>query len=73
MQQKVPSDLSANSAPSLELWRAYFPNARLIGFDIDDFSKVRIDRCQILQGDISSPSSLAQIRLAANNCIDSCP
>ena len=64
------SDLSANSAPSLEVWRAYFPNARLIGFDIDDFSSVKIDRCQILRGDMSSPRDLAQVAKAADGRID---
>src|SRR6516225_48659 len=40
--------------PSLRMWRDYFPYARLIGFDINDFSSVSIANCRILQGDISS-------------------
>ena len=44
---------SGRQAPSLEMWRRYFPKAKLFGFDIDDFSSVEIDGCVILQGDMS--------------------
>jgi hypothetical protein len=49
----------ASAAPSLEMWKAYFPNADIFGFDIDDFSKVKIDRCSIVRGDMSSRNDLA--------------
>jgi hypothetical protein len=49
----------ASVAPSLEMWRAYFPNADIFGFDIDDFSRVKIDRCRIVRGDMSSRDDLA--------------
>jgi hypothetical protein len=58
------------SAPSLKMWRAYFPNARIFGFDIDDFSQVRIDRCEIIRGDMSSRSDLARAATAIANSID---
>jgi hypothetical protein len=41
------------------MWRAYFPNADIFGFDVDDFSKVKIDRCSIVRGDMSSRDDLA--------------
>jgi hypothetical protein len=57
-------------APSLEMWRAYFPRAQLFGFDIDDFSKVEIDDCTIIRGDMSSPSDLARLVAAAGRQFD---
>jgi hypothetical protein len=48
----------ALSAPSLEMWRAYFPKATIYGFDIDDFTSVRIPGCSILRGDMSSRDDL---------------
>src|SRR5689334_17362159 len=30
-----PSEAGGPRAPSLQMWRQYFPTARLIGFDID--------------------------------------
>jgi hypothetical protein len=55
------SSFSAMRAPSLEMWRAYFPNARLFGFDIDDFSAVRLKECKITQGDMSSRDDLSRM------------
>lgn len=48
-------------APSLQIWREYFPNAKLYGFDIDDFSAVSIPNCTIVQGDSSNPADLARL------------
>ena len=64
------SDLKVDTAPSLQIWRYYFPNANLIGFDIDDFSSVRIANCAILQGDSSSPQDLNSISEVAGGKID---
>lgn len=50
-------------APSLNMWRKYFPQASLIGFDIKDFSKVCIPNCEIVRGDAGNPDDLK--RLAA--------
>jgi hypothetical protein len=58
------------SAPSLEAWRRYFPNAKIIGFDIDDFSEVNLPGVKILQGDMSEPHDLRAIMSAANGPID---
>jgi hypothetical protein len=49
------------SAPSLEMWRSYFPNAKIYGFDVDDFSTVRIDGCTIIQGDMSCRKDLLEL------------
>ena len=48
-------------APSLHMWRDYFPNARLVGFDIFDFGNVSLSNCRILQGDMSSREDLSHL------------
>lgn len=52
---------AALRAPSLEMWRAFFPRARIYGFDIDDFSKIKIDGCKIVRGDMSSHTDLQRL------------
>jgi hypothetical protein len=52
---------AASIAPSLIMWRTFFPNANIFGFDIDDFSLVRIERCTIIRGDMSSPKDLNRL------------
>ena len=56
-----PGDTRHATSPSLRMWRDYFPNARLIGFDINDFSSVSLPNCRILQGDMSSREDLSQL------------
>jgi hypothetical protein len=56
-----PWDKRAQAGPSLRMWRDYFSRARLIGFDIDDFSSVSLSNCRILQGDMSSRRDLSQL------------
>jgi hypothetical protein len=51
----------AHDAPSLRMWRRYFRSAQIVGFDIDDFSGVRIPGCRIMRGDMSSPEDLARL------------
>src|SRR5258708_29439045 len=53
-----PDDRSTPKAPSLRVWRDYFPRAKLFGFDIDDFSTVKIPNCTIVRGDSSSRDDL---------------
>jgi hypothetical protein len=55
------TDAQAVAAPSLQMWRRYFPKARLYGFDIDDFSAVRIEGCTIVRGDMSSRADLDRL------------
>src|SRR6516165_10829464 len=56
-----PSDKRAAASPSLRMWRNYFPYARLVGFDIDDFSSVSLSNCRILRGDMSSREDLSHL------------
>jgi hypothetical protein len=56
-----PADRRDRATPSLRMWRDYFPYARLIGFDIDDFGSVSLSNCRILQGDMSSREDLSQL------------
>jgi hypothetical protein len=51
----------ANQAPSLEMWAAYFPNAQILGFDIEDFSYVSLPRCTIFRGDMGSRDDLREL------------
>jgi hypothetical protein len=62
--------IAATRAPSLEMWRAYFPKASIFGFDIDDFSRVNIDGCSIICGDMSSKDDLEALVRAINSPID---
>lgn len=64
------STLSPSKAPSLEMWREYFPNAKLLGFDVDNFSNVRIENCQIFQGDMSSRADLEKLVRSIGRPID---
>jgi hypothetical protein len=61
---------AAAHAPSLQMWRKYFPLATLFGFDIDDFSKVDIEGCTIFRGDMSSREDLAKLVSAIDRPID---
>jgi hypothetical protein len=57
-------------APSLEMWRAYFPNARLFGFDLNDFKAVSIPGCHIFQGDMGSRDDLLRMARSIGGEID---
>jgi hypothetical protein len=61
---------AALSAPSLEMWRVYFPRAHIYGLDIDDFSKVRIQNCTIMRGDMSSHKDLGRLTRTIGKPID---
>jgi hypothetical protein len=39
------------TCPSLSIWLEYFPDARVYGFDIDDFTGVNLPRTEIFRGD----------------------
>ena len=47
--------------PSLRMWLEYFPQASIAGFDIDDFSAVRLPRARIFRGDQGDPSDLVKV------------
>lgn len=61
---------SIGRAPSLEMWRIYFPKAAVFGFDIDDFSGVNILGCTILRGDAGSRENLQDLLFAIGRPID---
>ena len=52
------------------MWREFFPRASIYGFDIDDFSGVQLERCNILQGDMSSEADLSLLVDAIGEPID---
>jgi hypothetical protein len=52
-------------APSLRVWREYFPNAAIYGYDINDFDFFEQDRTVIFRGDQSSREDLGRF-LAEN-------
>jgi hypothetical protein len=60
----------ASRAPSLQMWHTYFPKAHIYGFDIDDFSEVNIDRCTIIQGDMSCEKDLDRLVRVIGRPID---
>jgi hypothetical protein len=55
-----PLERSYSAIASLRVWRDYFPKARLIAFDIDDFRDVCLSNC-CMQGDMSSQLDLSQL------------
>ena len=55
-----------STCPSLKMWAEYFPKANIFGFDIQDFSDVRLPRTQILQGDQGKADDLLKI-------VEQCP
>lgn len=60
----------AARAPSLEMWSTYFPRAEIIGFDINDFSAVSIDRVRTVQGDMGEPADLQKLAAISGSDID---
>jgi hypothetical protein len=58
-----PGDHSGptKKTPSLRVWREYFPKAKLVGFDINDFSTIKIPNCTIVRGDSSSRKDLRRL------------
>jgi hypothetical protein len=58
-----------DDVPSLFMWREYFPNAELIGFDIADFSKApAIPNCKIVRGDMGNPDDLLSLLELNDDC-----
>lgn len=47
--------------PSLRMWLEYFPQARISGFDLTDFSEVDIPRAKTYQGDQSDAERLVEV------------
>ena len=64
------SAAQASDAPSLRMWRTYFPEAKIIGFDIDDFASVSIPGCKIIKGDMSSRADIERLVTSIDEPID---
>ncbi len=47
----VDADRETRSAPSVEMWLRFFPNAEVCGFDISDFSWINEPRFKFIRGD----------------------
>ncbi|GAA4451809.1 hypothetical protein [Novipirellula rosea] len=47
--------------PSLRMWLEFFPQARISGFDLTDFSEVDIPRAKTFQGDQSDANRLREV------------
>lgn len=56
-------DRQVTSSPSIGLWLSFFHDARIVGFDISDFSAIRHDRFTFVRGDSGKREDVA--RLAA--------
>jgi hypothetical protein len=52
----------ATEAPSVRMWLDYFPRAICHGFDISDFSGVKLGRFHFHRGDLGSAEDLARLR-----------
>lgn len=60
--QHRQSGNSFSDAPSLRVWEEYFSDAKIVGFDIQDFSAVDVgDRVSIHRGDSSSSDDLERL------------
>ena len=57
-------------APSLRIWREYFPDALLVGFDIREFGAQRIPNCVIIRGDQGNEADLAVAAAASADGYD---
>lgn len=54
-------EATGRRAPSMEMWARYFPNSRVVGFDINEFKDLHIDRCTIVRGDMGNRGDLASV------------
>jgi tetratricopeptide (TPR) repeat protein len=52
---------SGVTSPSVSVWLDYFPNARVTGFDLSDFSDQRCDRFDFVRGDLGDRDDLRKI------------
>jgi len=58
IQRRNPQGIY-DDAPSLKMWKDYFPNAFILGFDIADFSRCPpLENVKIIKGDMGKISDL---------------
>ncbi len=53
---------AVRDAPSVRMWLDYFPKAYCHGFDISDFSEIRLPRFRFHKGDAGNPADLVRLR-----------
>ncbi|WP_241666935.1 class I SAM-dependent methyltransferase [Muricoccus nepalensis] len=53
------------ASPSVAMWLDYFPQARIYGFDISDFSHIHHERFTFVRGDAGSADDLQRLAAAA--------
>lgn len=61
LDETVLRGRSEREAPSIAMWRKYFPKATIFGFDISDFSAVQMERFTFIHGDAGSVESLTAL------------
>lgn len=57
-------DRVGSDVPSIRMWLDYFPRAKLYGFDLSDFSHIRLDRFEFHRGDLGSIADLDRLSAA---------
>lgn len=61
LDETVLRGRAERDAPSIAMWRKYFPKATIFGFDISDFSAVQMDGFTFIRGDAGSADSLTAL------------
>ena len=59
LDPNIPEGGTARDAPSLRVWRKFFPRAHIFGYDLADFSFFDQERTVTFQGDQASRRNLA--------------
>lgn len=54
-------DRTVNDLPSISMWQEYFPNAKLYGVDISDFSSFETDRFKFVRADAGDEKQLQKV------------
>jgi len=54
-------DRSVTDAPSMRMWHEYFPNAKLYGVDISDFSELQTERFKFVRADCGDAAQLQKV------------
>jgi len=54
-------DRSVTDAPSMRMWHEYFPNAKLYGVDISDFSELQTERFKFVRADCGDAGQLQKV------------
>lgn len=60
-EEADPASRKVGRIPSVDMWLEYFPNARIHGFDLADFSELHRPRFQFSRGDLSDDSDLDRL------------